>query len=144
MFDNRFAGLTYPVELGGRGGQPWHESIYREEAANFDVSSGFIASTIAMLGPTLMRHGTDEQKAHYVPRLLSGEYSFCQLFSEPGAGSDLAGLACRADPRRRRVRRHRPEGVELGRAVLQLGHAAGAHRPRRRPSTRASPSCSST
>lgn len=96
MFDNGFAGMTYPTELGGRGGQPWHESIYREEAANFDVSSGFIASTIAMLGPTLMRHGTEEQKSHYVPRLLSGEYSFCQLFSEPGAGSDLAGLACKA------------------------------------------------
>ncbi len=96
MFDHRFAGLTFPEELGGRGGSPWHESIFREEVSQFDVSSGFISSTIAMLGPTLMRHGTDEQKAHYVPRLLSGEYSFCQLFSEPGAGSDLAGLACRA------------------------------------------------
>jgi alkylation response protein AidB-like acyl-CoA dehydrogenase len=96
LFDNRLAGLTYPVELGGRGGAPWMESVYREEAANYDVSSGFIASTIAMLGPTLMKHGTEEQKAHYVPRLLSGEYAFCQLFSEPGAGSDLAGLACKA------------------------------------------------
>src|SRR6478735_1592124 len=96
LFDHRLAGLTYPTELGGRDGKPWHESIYREEAASYDVSSGFIASTIAMLGPTLMKHGTDEQKAEYVPKLLSGEYAFCQLFSEPGAGSDLAGLACKA------------------------------------------------
>lgn len=96
MFANHFAGLTYPTELGGRGGSAWHERIYAEEAAGFDVSSRFIASTIAMLGPTLMKHGTDEQKAYYVPKLLSGEYAFCQLFSEPGAGSDLAGLACRA------------------------------------------------
>lgn len=96
LFANRFAGLTYPVEYGGRGGTGWHEGIFREEVAKYDVSSGFIASTIAMLGPTLMKHGTDEQKAHYVPRLLSGEYSYTQLFSEPGAGSDLAGLACRA------------------------------------------------
>ena len=96
MFGSRFAGLTYPAALGGRGGEPWHESIYREEASQFEASSGFISATIAMLGPTLMRHGTDEQKAHYVPRLLSGEYSFCQLFSEPGAGSDLAGLGTRA------------------------------------------------
>lgn len=96
MFDHHFAGMTYPETLGGRGGPAWMEAIYREEAANFDVSSGFIASTIAMLGPTLMKHGTEEQKAHYVPRLLSGEYAFCQLFSEPGAGSDLAGLACKA------------------------------------------------
>lgn len=96
LFEHRLAGLTYPPEVGGRGGTAWHERIYAEEAARYDVSSRFIASTIAMLGPTLMKHGTSEQKAHYVPRLLSGEYGFCQLFSEPGAGSDLAGLACRA------------------------------------------------
>jgi alkylation response protein AidB-like acyl-CoA dehydrogenase len=96
LFDNGFAGLTYPVELGGRGGSAWHERIYNEEARNFDASSGFVSATIAMLGPTLMKHATDEQKAFYVPRLLSAEYAFCQLFSEPGAGSDLAGLACRA------------------------------------------------
>ena len=96
LFDNRFAGLTYPVELGGRGGTAWHERIYNEEASRFDVSSGFVSATIAMLGPTLMKHATAEQQAFYVPRLLSSEYAFCQLFSEPGAGSDLAGLACRA------------------------------------------------
>jgi alkylation response protein AidB-like acyl-CoA dehydrogenase len=96
LFNNRLAGLTYPAELGGRGGTSWHERIYIEEAASYDVNVRFIGSTIAMLGPTLMKHGTEEQKAHYVSRLLSGEYAFCQLFSEPGAGSDLAGLACRA------------------------------------------------
>jgi len=96
LFEHGFAGLTYPVELGGRGGTAWHERIFNEEARNFDVSSGFVSATIAMLGPTLMKHATDEQRSHYVPRLLSAEYAFCQLFSEPGAGSDLAGLACRA------------------------------------------------
>lgn len=97
LFEHHLAGLTYPTEYGGRGGTAWHERIYQEEAARFDVSSGFIAATIAMLGPTLMKHANEEQRAHYVPRLLSGEYAFCQLFSEPGAGSDLAGLACRAE-----------------------------------------------
>ena len=96
LADHRFAGLTYPVELGGRGGSAWHERIYNEEARGYAVSSGFVSATIAMLGPTLMKHATDEQMAEYVPRLLSAEYSFCQLFSEPGAGSDLAGLACKA------------------------------------------------
>jgi alkylation response protein AidB-like acyl-CoA dehydrogenase len=96
LFANGLAGLTYPTELGGRGGAPWMETIYREEAAGYQVSSGFIASTIAMLGPTLMKWGTDEQQKTLVPRLLSGEDAWCQLFSEPGAGSDLAGLATRA------------------------------------------------
>jgi len=96
LFANQLAGLTYPTELGGRGGAPWMESIYRDESVNYDVSSGFIASTIAMLGPTLMKWGTDEQRKTLVPRLLYGEDAWCQLFSEPGAGSDLAGLGCRA------------------------------------------------
>ena len=96
LFEAGLTAFTYPVELGGQGGAPWCERIFREEAAGFDVSVGFISATIAMLGPTLMKHGTDEQKQHYLPRLLSGEYAFCQLFSEPGAGSDLAGLGCRA------------------------------------------------
>ena len=96
MAEHGFAGLTYPTELGGRGGEPWMERIFAEEAAGYQASSGFIASTIAMLGPTLMKWGTDEQRTELLPRLLSGEDAWCQLFSEPGAGSDLAGLACRA------------------------------------------------
>jgi alkylation response protein AidB-like acyl-CoA dehydrogenase len=96
LFDNRLAGLTYPEELGGRGGEPWMETIYREESAGYDVSSGFVSATIAMLGPTLMKWGTDEQRKTLVPRLLSAEDAWCQLFSEPGAGSDLAGLATKA------------------------------------------------
>jgi alkylation response protein AidB-like acyl-CoA dehydrogenase len=96
LFEHGFAGLTYPVELGGRGGTAWHERVFNEELVQFDAGSGFVSATIAMLVPTLMRHATDEQRAFYVPRLLSAEYAFCQLFSEPGAGSDLAGLACRA------------------------------------------------
>ena len=97
LFDNGFAGLTYPPEYGGRGGEAWHERIFREELAMVEAPTAFISATIAMLGPTLMRHGSDEQRREYVPRLLSGDDAWCQLFSEPGAGSDLAGLACRAD-----------------------------------------------
>ena len=96
LSENGLAGLTYPTEYGGRGGPPWMETIYREEAANYDVSPGFIAATMAMLLPTLMKHATDDQKAYFIPRMLSGEISVCQLFSEPGAGSDLASLASRA------------------------------------------------
>jgi acyl-CoA dehydrogenase len=95
-FDAGMTGFTYPKELGGQGGEAWQERIYDEEAARYEASSGFIRSTIAMLGPTLMAFGTPEQQRALVPRLLSGEDAWCQLFSEPGAGSDLASLSCRA------------------------------------------------
>jgi alkylation response protein AidB-like acyl-CoA dehydrogenase len=96
LFEHRLAGLTVPAELGGRGGTAWHERIYREEARAYDGGSGFVGSTIAYLVPVLLRYGTRAQQEQFIPRLLSAEYTFCQLLSEPGAGSDLAGLACRA------------------------------------------------
>jgi alkylation response protein AidB-like acyl-CoA dehydrogenase len=95
-FDAGMTGFTYPKEYGGQGGDAWQERIYNEEAMQYEASSGFIYSTIMMLGPTLMAFGTEEQKRELIPRLLSGEDAWCQLFSEPGAGSDLAGLGCRA------------------------------------------------
>jgi alkylation response protein AidB-like acyl-CoA dehydrogenase len=95
-FEHGMTGFTYPKEVGGQGGEAWQERIYEEEAAEYEASSGFIRSTIMMLGPTLMAFGTDAQQRELVPRLLSGEDAWCQLFSEPGAGSDLASLGCRA------------------------------------------------
>ncbi len=95
-FEHGMTGFTYPEEVGGQGGEAWQERMYEEEAANYEASSGFIRSTIAMLGPTLMAFGTEAQQRELVPRLLSGEDAWCQLFSEPGAGSDLASLGCRA------------------------------------------------
>jgi alkylation response protein AidB-like acyl-CoA dehydrogenase len=73
------------------------ERVYNEEASRYGSSSGFVNATIAMLGPTLMAFGTEEQKRVLLPRLLSAEDAYCQLFSEPGSGSDLASLACRAE-----------------------------------------------
>jgi acyl-CoA dehydrogenase len=95
-YDAGMTGFTYPQEVGGQGGDAWQERIYEEEAARYEASSGFIRATIAMLGPTLMAYGTEAQQRELVPRLLSGEDAWCQLFSEPGAGSDLASLGCRA------------------------------------------------
>ena len=95
-FEHGMAGFTYPREYGGQGGEPWQDRVYQEESLRYGSSSGFVNATIAMLGPTLMAFGTEEQKRTLVPRLLSAEDAWCQLFSEPGAGSDLAGLACRA------------------------------------------------
>lgn len=95
-YEAGMTGFTYPKEYGGQGGHAWQEQIYQEEAANYGSSSGFVHATISMLGPTLMAFGTETQKTTLIPRLLSAEDAWCQLFSEPGAGSDLASLGCRA------------------------------------------------
>ena len=81
-----------------------------------------------MGAPTIVTHGTEEQKSRYLRPLFTGEEMWCQLFSEPGAGSDVAGLSTRADPRRRRVDRERPEGVDVARALREVGHPRRPHR----------------
>jgi alkylation response protein AidB-like acyl-CoA dehydrogenase len=97
LFDGGWAGITWPVEYGGRGGTAREASIFAEEQAKFRVSSGFVASTVGMVGPTLIRFGTDAQRDRYLKPLLRADEAWCQLFSEPVAGSDLANLATRAE-----------------------------------------------
>ncbi len=97
LYDAGYAGITVPTEYGGHGGEPWMQRIFREEAAGYQVHTGFFNSIISMTLPALLKHGTEEQKKRHIPSLISGEVSWCQLFSEPGAGSDLAGLAARAE-----------------------------------------------
>lgn len=89
-------GLAWPAEYGGGGGPGWMTRIEREISRQYEEFTGFAGATTAMLGPALLRHGTEEQKQTFLPALLSAELTFCQLFSEPGAGSDLASLATRA------------------------------------------------
>jgi alkylation response protein AidB-like acyl-CoA dehydrogenase len=92
-----WAGITWPKEYGGCGGTSLEASIFAEEQSRSGVSSGIFAIGIGMAGPTIAAHGTDAQKERYLPRLLRGEEVWCQLFSEPSAGSDLASLATRAE-----------------------------------------------
>ncbi len=96
IHDGGWAGITWPVEFGGRGGSFVEAMIFRQEESRFDVASGLFAVGIGMAGPTIIGHGTDEQRRRYLPAMLRGEQVWCQLFSEPGAGSDLASLATRA------------------------------------------------
>jgi alkylation response protein AidB-like acyl-CoA dehydrogenase len=96
LFDGGWAGITWPVEAGGRGGAGWQQRIFNEEQARYDVAVGAFAVGIGMAGPTVIAWGTDEQKRRYLPSMLRGDEIWCQLFSEPGAGSDLAGLRTRA------------------------------------------------
>jgi alkylation response protein AidB-like acyl-CoA dehydrogenase len=96
LFDEGWAGIAWPKEYGGRGGTPAEARIFAREQARFDVDAGAFAVGIGMVGPTLIAHGTEAQKQRYLPALLRGDEVWCQLFSEPGAGSDLAGLRTRA------------------------------------------------
>jgi alkylation response protein AidB-like acyl-CoA dehydrogenase len=97
LYEGGWGAITWPVEYGGRGDTAWHQTIFNQEAAAFDVSVGAFAVGIGMCGPTLIAHGTEEQKHQHLGAMLRGEEVWCQLFSEPDAGSDLAGLKTRAE-----------------------------------------------
>ncbi len=96
LAEGGFAGITWPRAVGGRGGRPIEAAIFNQEQARFGVSNGVFAIAIGMVGPTLLAHGSDEQRLRYLPAMLCGDEVWCQLFSEPEAGSDLAGLGTRA------------------------------------------------
>ena len=96
LFDAGYAGLSWPELYGGRGLTPRHEYIFDQEAGRYELPSGVFSIGLGMCGPTLLAHGTEEQKARYIPPMLQGEEIWSQVFSEPGAGSDLAALRTRA------------------------------------------------
>ena len=96
LYDGGWAGITWPKEYGGRGGTSLEQRVFDQEQARFGVAAGVFAVGIGMVGPTLIAHGTEAQKARYLDPLLRGDEVWCQLFSEPGAGSDLAALATKA------------------------------------------------
>ena len=94
--DAGWACLTWPSEYGGRGATPIQAVIWGQEEARFRVPPNVFAIGIGMAGPTIMAHGTPEQKRRWLPKMARGEEIWCQLFSEPAAGSDLAGLRTRS------------------------------------------------
>jgi alkylation response protein AidB-like acyl-CoA dehydrogenase len=96
LFDGGWAGITWPKKFGGRGGKPIEQAIFNQEQARFGVSTGAFMIAVGMAGPTIVAHGTPEQQERHLPSMLRGDDLWCQLFSEPDAGSDLAGLTTRA------------------------------------------------
>jgi alkylation response protein AidB-like acyl-CoA dehydrogenase len=108
-----FAGITVPKEYGGQGLTRAHQVAYNREAAKYPIPAvnglGF-----GLFIPTLLAHGTEEQKQYWIPKVLRNEQIFCQLFSEPGAGSDLAGVQSKAE-------RHDGEWIINGQKVWTSG-----------------------
>ncbi len=97
LFDAGYAGINWPKEYGGRGATPTEHLIYLEESERAKapyVGVNFVGLLHA--GPTLIAEASDEQRQEHLPRILRGEEVWCQGFSEPNAGSDLASLKCRA------------------------------------------------
>jgi len=99
VYEAGYLGITLPVEYGGQGLSRKHQQAWNVAAQRYDLPApGGIAShvTIGVIVPTLLAHASEEQKRSWIPRMLSGEEIWAQLLSEPGAGSDLAGIQTRA------------------------------------------------
>jgi alkylation response protein AidB-like acyl-CoA dehydrogenase len=93
---DRWVGVSWPVEYGGRGLGPAENYVVQEELARARAPELLGRIGINLAGPTLLAHGTPQQKERWLRRILTAEDHWCQLFSEPGAGSDLASLSTRA------------------------------------------------
>jgi alkylation response protein AidB-like acyl-CoA dehydrogenase len=97
LAEGGWAGITWPRAFGGRGGTPVQQMIFSQEEAAFEVSAGALSVGLAMVGPTLMAWGSPAQQERHLGAMLRGEALWCQLFSEPAAGSDLPSLITRAE-----------------------------------------------
>ncbi len=92
LYDGGWIGISWPEEYGGRGLSPRFQAIYLEEEARAEAPPHVGVIGLGMAGPTIISRGTEAQKARYLQPLLAAEEIWCQGFSEPGAGSDLAGV----------------------------------------------------
>jgi alkylation response protein AidB-like acyl-CoA dehydrogenase len=95
LYEQGWITPTWPIEYGGTGWTVQQNYVFQQEIARFNAPT-LSAAGLQMCGPILIHYGTPEQRARFLPRLRSGEDYWCQGYSEPGAGSDLASLACRA------------------------------------------------
>ena len=97
LYHAGWAGLTWPKEYGGRGATFIEQVIFNQELGRLNLPMGCNVLGVIMNGPALMQWGTDEQKKRYLNPILAGDEIWCEGMSEPGAGSDLASIQCKAE-----------------------------------------------
>ncbi len=122
-------GISWPRAYGGRDADVMEAVVFHEELARFHAHLPYIGAGVALVGPTLIQWGTEAQKTHFIPRILSGEDTWCQGYSEPNAGSDLTAAANQGQPRRRLLRRQRLQDLDLPGPSGGLDVPAVPHRP---------------
>jgi len=96
LYEGGFAGLCYPKEYGGQGLTPAHQYAFNEEVAGYEMPLLLNSPTFSICGPTILDMGTEEQKKKHLSAMIRGEETLVQFLSEPGCGSDLAGVVTRA------------------------------------------------
>jgi len=98
LYENGYLAVSWPKEYGGQALTPLEQVVIAEEFARAGVPSGGPNDVfgIQMVGNTIIQWGTEEQKRHFLPRILAGDDRWCQGYSEPNAGSDLGNIGCRA------------------------------------------------
>ena len=99
LYEAGYVGMGWPVAYGGRGATPLQQAIVADEMARTNAPPPINPLGIAIVGPTIIAHGTEAQRQRYLRKILTAEELWCQLYSEPNAGSDLASLRTRAEDR---------------------------------------------
>ena len=97
LYEAGYVGMLWPKEYGGWGATAMQQAIVQDEMARIGAPPAINGLGIGFIGPTIIVHGTEEQKQRYLKKMLTAEEIWCQLYSEPNAGSDLAGLKTRAE-----------------------------------------------
>ena len=97
LYDAGWAGRSWPAEYGGRGGEAWESAIVAEEQTHYGVSTKMLSIALEMVPPLLFQFGSEAQRLAHLPKIVRGDEAWCQLISEPDAGSDLASVTTFAE-----------------------------------------------
>jgi alkylation response protein AidB-like acyl-CoA dehydrogenase len=97
LYDAGFVGMGWPKAYGGQDARPMEQAIVADEMVRFSAPAAGMGLGVPIVGPTIIHHGTEEQKQRFLKPMLTAEEIWCQLYSEPNAGSDLAALKTRAE-----------------------------------------------